>query len=94
MIPRLAPAGKTAGMQHAGWAAVSRSACQAGQGTRHQPFGRDCCQYCCHDGRQHLPRMDNRGMSAQRMDRSGRSWTTCLFLRISPWYRWRGAVPA
>jgi hypothetical protein len=26
--------------------------------------------------------MDNYGISAQRMDRNGRSWTMCLLLRI------------
>jgi hypothetical protein len=42
----------------------------------------DCCQYCCHDGGQHLPGMDNCGISAQRTDRIGHPWTMCPLLRI------------
>src|SRR5262245_49701942 len=38
--------------------------------------------------------MDNGGISAQPTDGDGGSWTMCPCLRISPWYRWRGAVPA
>jgi hypothetical protein len=38
--------------------------------------------------------VDNSGISAQPTTGDGRSWTTCPLLRISPWYRWRGAVPA
>jgi hypothetical protein len=52
--------------------------------------GSDCCQFCCHDGGQHLPRMDSPGMSAQRTDRGGRSWTMCPLL----WIRGLGAEAA
>ena len=51
-----------------------------GQGS--VPLGRDCCQYCCQATGQHRSRADNCGISAQRTDRNGRSWTTCLSLRI------------
>jgi hypothetical protein len=47
-----------------------------------QPSGRDCCQYCCQDTGQRQSQADNCGMSAQRTDRNGRAWTTCLSLRI------------
>jgi hypothetical protein len=46
------------------------------------PFGRECCQYCCHGGGQRLRVIDNCGISAQRTDRDGRSWTMCPCLRI------------
>jgi hypothetical protein len=42
----------------------------------------DCCQYCCHDGRQCLTRMDNCGISTQLTDHHGRSWTVCPLLRV------------
>jgi pyridoxamine 5'-phosphate oxidase-like protein len=40
------------------------------------------CQYCCHDGGQRLPLMDNSGISAQPTDGDGGSWTVCPCLRI------------
>jgi hypothetical protein len=49
----------------------------SGAGTRP-----DCCQYCCHDCEQHLPGMDNCGISAQRTDRIGRPWAMRPLLRI------------
>ena len=50
--------------------------------SRIRPFGRDCCQYCCQAAGQRRSQVDGCGMSVQRTDRNGRSWTTCLSLRI------------
>jgi len=83
MIPRLAPGGQD--RRHAARRRRRRHpdpAARRTAGTRHQPFCRDCCQYCCPDGGQHLTRMDRCGISAQRTDHNGRSWTMCPLLRI------------
>jgi hypothetical protein len=42
----------------------------------------DCCQHCCQAAGQDASHADSRGMSAQHRDRSRRSWTMCLLLRI------------
>jgi hypothetical protein len=61
---------------------VSDMRSEKADGRRSVPFGRDCCQYCCQATGQHRSQVDGCGLSAQRTDRNGRSWTTCLSLRI------------
>ena len=56
--------------------------CLKADGRGSVPFGRDCCQYCCQAAGQRRSQVDGCGMSVQRTDRNGRSWTTCLSLRI------------
>jgi hypothetical protein len=51
-------------------------------GRASRPFRRDCSQDCSQAAGQRRSRVDNCGMSAQRTDRNGRSWTTCPLLRI------------
>ena len=51
-------------------------------GNRIVGISRNCCQYCCPNCGQRLTRVDDCGISAQRMDRDGRSWTMCPLLRI------------
>ncbi len=58
------------------------------------PSCRDCSQHCSQAAGRRPTHVDNSGISAQPTTGDGRSWTTCPLLRISPWYRWRGAVPA
>ena len=56
--------------------------CLKADGRGSVPFGRDCCQYCCQAAGQRRSQVDGCGLSVQRTDRNGRSWTTCLSLRI------------
>jgi hypothetical protein len=46
------------------------------------PSRHDCCQYCCHAAGQRRTCADHSGMSAQRTDHDGPSWTMRPLLRI------------